>query len=105
MAIKSLGGGDGGREEEGGGGESVEIKKKKKIMQPLQICIQCIGPTIRLGRESWCLPYAGFFRWQFHITVNSMKPMWHRRATTFDEGLSIVLSSQRFASQDYSDWI
>ena len=25
---------------------------------PLQICI---GPTIRIGRESWCLPYAGFF--------------------------------------------
>ena len=27
-------------------------------MQPLQICI---GPTIRIGRESWCLPHAGFF--------------------------------------------
>ena len=27
-------------------------------MQPLQICI---GPTIRIRRESWCLPYAGFF--------------------------------------------
>ena len=27
-------------------------------MQPLQICI---GPTIRIGRESRCLPYAGFF--------------------------------------------
>ena len=27
-------------------------------MQPLQICI---GTTIRIGRESWCLPYAGFF--------------------------------------------
>ena len=27
-------------------------------MQPLQICI---GSTIRIGRESWCLPYAGFF--------------------------------------------
>ena len=27
-------------------------------MQPLQICI---GPTKRIGRESWCLPYAGFF--------------------------------------------
>ena len=22
----------------------------------------CIGPTIRIGRESWCLPYAGFFK-------------------------------------------
>ena len=27
-------------------------------MEPLQICI---GPTIRIGRESWFLPYAGFF--------------------------------------------
>ena len=26
-------------------------------MQPLQICI---GPTLRIGQESWCLPYAGF---------------------------------------------
>ena len=26
-------------------------------MLPLQICI---GPTIRISRESWCLPYAGF---------------------------------------------
>ena len=28
-------------------------------MQPLQICI---GPTIRIGRESWCLLYAGFLQ-------------------------------------------
>ena len=28
-------------------------------MQPLQICI---GPIIRIGQESWCLPYAGFFK-------------------------------------------
>ena len=27
-------------------------------MQPIKICI---GPSIRIGRESWCLPYAGFF--------------------------------------------
>ena len=26
-------------------------------MQPLQ---NCIGPTIRIGREIRCLPYAGF---------------------------------------------
>ena len=29
----------------------------RKITQPLQ---NCIGTTIRIGRESWCLPYAGF---------------------------------------------
>ena len=28
-------------------------------MQPLQICI---GPSIHIGRESWCLPYAGFLQ-------------------------------------------
>ena len=39
----------------GGSGGPV---KKKKITWSLQICI---GPTIRIGRESWCLPYAGFF--------------------------------------------
>ena len=27
-------------------------------MRPLQ---NCIGPTIRIGREILCLPYAGFF--------------------------------------------
>ena len=29
----------------------------RKITQPQP----CIGPSIRIGRESWCLPYAGFF--------------------------------------------
>ena len=27
-------------------------------MEPLQICI---GPTIRIARESWCLPYMRYF--------------------------------------------
>ena len=27
-------------------------------IKPLQ---NCIGPTIRIGQESWCLLYAGFF--------------------------------------------
>ena len=31
-------------------------------MQPLQ---NCIGPTIRIGREIRCLPYAGFFSSSF----------------------------------------
>ena len=34
------------------------MKKNKKITQPLQICI---GPTICISQESWCLPFAGFF--------------------------------------------
>ena len=32
--------------------------KKKYITELLQ---NCIAPTIRIGRESWCLPYAGFW--------------------------------------------
>ena len=35
-------------------------------MQPLQICI---GPTSRIGRESWCLPYAGFFLADCTLTI------------------------------------
>ena len=34
-------------------------KKSRKVTQLLEICI---GPTIHNGRESWCLPYAGFFQ-------------------------------------------
>ena len=34
-------------------------------MQPLQICI---SPSIRIGRESWCLPYAGFLQKAFEIS-------------------------------------
>ena len=33
-------------------------------MQPLQ---NCIGPTIRIGREILCLPYAGFLK---HFPIN-----------------------------------
>ena len=32
-------------------------------MYPLKICID---PTIRIGRESWCLLYAGFFSLSFN---------------------------------------
>ena len=34
-------------------------------MQPLE---NCIGPTIRIGREILCLPYAGFFK-EFYLAV------------------------------------
>ena len=37
-------------------------------MQPLQICI---GPTIRIGRESWYLPYAGFFSKTFPYIMSA----------------------------------
>ena len=38
-------------------------------MQPFQICI---GPIIRIGRESWCLPYAGFFSSALAPAVSSV---------------------------------
>ena len=37
---------------------SQKKELKKRIMQHLH---NCIGPTIRIGREIQCLPYAGFF--------------------------------------------
>ena len=40
-------------------------------MQPLQISI---GPTIRIGRESWCLPYAGFLNKNLK-TFNFFQPL------------------------------
>ena len=53
--------GEGGRGRKNRGRELFSsrhlLKEKKQITQPLQICI---GPTIRIGRESWCLPYAGY---------------------------------------------
>ena len=33
----------------------VRIGRSRNLSQ------NCIGPTIRIVRESWCLPYAGFF--------------------------------------------
>ena len=39
-------------------------------MQPLQVCI---GPIIRIGRESWCLPYARFFSFNFQGFFNKKK--------------------------------
>ena len=34
---------------------------KNKIIKIMQLLQNCIRPTIRIIRESWCLPYAGFF--------------------------------------------
>ena len=37
-------------------------------MQPLP---NCIGPTIRIGREILCLPYAGFL-------ITEQKEIWYQ---------------------------
>ena len=39
-------------------------------MRLLQICI---GPTIRIGQESWCLPYAGFFPYRLGCAIKAGK--------------------------------
>ena len=38
----------------------------------MQLLQNCIGPTIRIGQESWCLPYAGFF-------CSALPRFWHRK--------------------------
>ena len=38
-------------------------------MQPLQ---NCIGPTIRIGQEILCLPYAGFLDKVSLLMINSL---------------------------------
>ena len=36
-------------------------KKRRKKTKKQHFALFCIGSTSRIGRESWCLPYAGFF--------------------------------------------
>ena len=40
-------------------------------MQPLQ---NCIGPTICIGRQILCLPYAGFFNWRLLFSLLPKRP-------------------------------
>ena len=55
-------------------------------MQPLQICI---SPIIRIGRESWCLPYAGFFK----EVVDSVKILGtvFNKELTWTENCSVII--------------
>ena len=45
-----------------------------KITQPLQIWI---GPTISIGQESWCLPYAGFLTKRLILNID--REIYHVR--------------------------
>ena len=40
--------------------ELLHLPISSHLFPPLHLL--CIGPNIRIGRESWCLPYAGFFK-------------------------------------------
>ena len=41
--------------------ESLREEEKREQIVIMQLLQNRIGPTIRIGQESWCLPYAGFF--------------------------------------------
>ena len=58
-------------------------------MQPLQICI---GPTIRIGRESWCLPYAGFLGHTFKFHANLLHDLVHSGALALALALTLALT-------------
>ena len=66
-------------------------------MQPLQYCI---GPTIRIGREILCLPYAGFL----YIYYKGWEPTFLIRAFGLSEELStevgFAFSNNGLKSQD-----
>ena len=59
-------------------------------MQPLQICI---GPIIRIGRESWCLQYAGFF-FNPSLTLHKASKHYNRmnitKITTNNDGGRVI---------------
>ena len=74
-------------------------------MQPLQIFI---GSAIRIGRESWCLPYAGFLcninrpgtsisrpgGYEVYRLFSNMPKSKKSRKPLPDEFLSLLLSNQ-----------
>ena len=46
-----------------------KIKKKKEEKNNNVTSQNCIGPTIRIGREIQCLPYAGFLLTASHNQI------------------------------------
>ena len=62
-------------------------------MQPLQICI---GPIIRIGRESWCLPYPGFF-FRNRLCRQCLMPSCYKELAMF--GQTVAGGSAKFETQ------
>ena len=66
----------------------------------MQLLQNCIGPTIRIGREILCLPYAGFFSdlffssnfldsvslqyYEFEYNLNLKPTKFHRNCSVLD---------------------
>ena len=51
----------------------------------MQLLKNCIGPTIRSGRESWCLPYARCFTNSILKSALYMILIWYKSKTMFSE--------------------
>ena len=72
-------------------------------MQPLQICI---GPTIRIGRESWCLLYAGFFLFfssgdcRIWTSLQSSHKGHHQEIACYGAGYGPLQSSHQGVHQE-----
>ena len=69
MLLKSpLGGGDNDHNDSMGRG-GVKKVGKKNALSPFFVASRNknVGATIRIGREFWCLPYAGFFKSVIHV--------------------------------------
>ena len=62
-----------------------QATSQKNIMQLLQ---NCIGPTIRIAQESWCLTYAGFFKLLLFSNLEVCKPC----LLYFDPSLFLLLT-------------
>ena len=70
---------------QGGGGGQKRKKEKsyEPLAKPAERRRKSIGATIRIGREIWCLPYAGFFPMCFEISLfvtRYLPHVWHCNA-------------------------
>ena len=67
-------------------------------MQPLK---NCIGPTIRIGREILCLPYAGFFKIYCKISGKYGKSRWSIEFTKYAHLHPVLLRQFRYANNKH----
>ena len=70
QAEQGVGGGQGQEEGQEGG----EGRGKHRHQQGTAVgIVVSIGPTIRIGREIQCLPYAGFFLRRHNFTLETLR--------------------------------
>ena len=59
----------------------------------MQLIKNCIGPTISIGQERWCLPYAGFLYSKSHPAKTDNIYLITDCSTSC---MSVLLSATRF---------